>query len=87
MLDKKTNTFSDVNTEMVENLGVLTGAFDNLCEDIHKAFISSFRGIPVRIDSELKGYSYHISVSQELYDELKSKSAKIPETLRLQASR
>ncbi len=59
-----TNTVDIVPEKVcVENL-------NELCADWHKAFVSQFGGIPLRVDEELEGGQYFVAVSQELYEQL-----------------
>lgn len=68
-----TNTVDIVPEKVcVENL-------NEICADWHKAFVSQFSGIPLRVDESLKGGQYFVAVSQELYEQLiKTPKAELP---------
>lgn len=37
---------------------------------LNELFIDTFRGIPVRLDEKLKGNSWYVAVSPDIYQEL-----------------
>ena len=54
------------------NIENLNGVYD----EMHKAFVNSFKGVPVRIDKKLKGNEYFIAVSRQLYKEIEKEQGK-----------
>lgn len=43
---------------------------NQVMKDWHKAFLTQFEGVPVRVDPELEGGQYYIAISQETFHNL-----------------
>ena len=65
----------DVNTNSKEakiNLEDLVKTSNEVCRLFEEGLIKSFCGIPIRVDKELSGFDYYISVSPKLKDLLEN---------------
>jgi len=85
MSDKLTNSYIGCPTavepsfnRMVPNqstMKVSVGELLTTSRSLHDSFVASFKGIPLRVDSDLEGSGWYCSVSQKLFDEIKEKMA------------
>jgi hypothetical protein len=64
-------TFVNTTTESPKEVDL--ESISNICSDLHKGFINSFVGLPVKVDESLEGSQYYIAVSRELLREIEGK--------------
>lgn len=48
---------------------------ERLMRDIQKQFLIAFAGVPVAVDPNLKGNSYYIAVSKDVYNQLEAQES------------
>jgi hypothetical protein len=73
-MNKYSETYSVGTTAEQSSTGNFSvGDLLTISRYMHDSFVSSFRGVPVRVDPSLKGNEWHCAVSKELFEEIKEK--------------
>ena len=63
-MDKNTNTKTASQQTCIDDLLTFSKSMDDY-------FIGMFKGVPIRVNPELKGNQWHCAVSKELYEKIK----------------